>query len=50
MWRCCARFAGAIDVKLFERAGFTFAGETWQPGRSGCCLLKVRPGPGTLNE
>jgi hypothetical protein len=39
------RFAGAIDVKLFERAGFTFAGETWQAGRSGCCLLKVRPGP-----
>jgi hypothetical protein len=38
------RFAGAIDTKLFERAGFTFAGETWQPGRSGCCLLKVRPG------
>jgi hypothetical protein len=27
------RFAGAIDTKLFERAG-----------RSGCCLLKVRPG------
>jgi hypothetical protein len=44
------RFAGAIDAKLFERAGFTFAGETWQPGRSGCCLLKVRPGPGTLQE
>lgn len=38
------RFAGAIDTQLFERAGFTFAGETWQPGRSGCCLLKVRPG------
>jgi len=38
------RFAGAIDTKLFERAGFSFAGETYTPGRSGCCLLKVRPG------
>jgi hypothetical protein len=37
-------FAGAIDTKLFECAGFTFAGETWQPGRTGCCLLKIRPG------
>lgn len=39
------RMAGAIDRGLFERAGFTFAGETWKPGRSGCCTLRVRPGP-----
>jgi L-2-amino-thiazoline-4-carboxylic acid hydrolase len=37
--------AGAIDGGLFEAAGFTFAGETWQPGDSGCCRLKVLPGP-----
>jgi hypothetical protein len=37
--------AGAIDVGLFEAAGFTFAGETWKPGDSGCCRLKVLPGP-----
>jgi L-2-amino-thiazoline-4-carboxylic acid hydrolase len=37
--------AGAIDVGLFEAAGFTFAGETWKPGESGCCKLKVLPGP-----
>jgi hypothetical protein len=37
--------AGAIDGGLFEAAGFTFAGETWQPGESGCCKLKVLPGP-----
>ncbi len=36
--------AGAIDGGLFTRAGFTFKGETWEPGRSGCCLLKVEPG------
>jgi L-2-amino-thiazoline-4-carboxylic acid hydrolase len=36
--------AGAIDGGLFEAAGFTFAGETWQPGDSGCCRLKVLPG------
>jgi L-2-amino-thiazoline-4-carboxylic acid hydrolase len=37
--------AGAIDGGLFEAAGFTFAGETWRPGESGCCKLKVLPGP-----
>jgi hypothetical protein len=37
--------AGAIDGGLFEAAGFTFAGETWKPGDSGCCRLKVLPGP-----
>lgn len=37
--------AGAIDGGLFEAAGFTFAGETWKAGESGCCKLKVLPGP-----
>lgn len=37
--------AGAIDGGLFEAAGFTFAGTTWQPGETGCCKLKVLPGP-----
>jgi L-2-amino-thiazoline-4-carboxylic acid hydrolase len=36
--------AGAIDGGLFEAAGFTFAGETWKPGESGCCRLRVLPG------
>lgn len=39
------RAAGAIDGGLFTTAGFTFKGETWHPGRGGCCLLKVEPGP-----
>jgi hypothetical protein len=39
------KMAGAIDRGLFERAGFTFAGSTWQSGESGCCTLRVRPGP-----
>jgi hypothetical protein len=39
------KVAGAIDVGLFTEAGFTFKGETWQRGRSGCCLLRVEPGP-----
>lgn len=37
--------AGAIDGGLFETAGFAFAGETWKPGESGCCKLRVLPGP-----
>ena len=37
--------AGAIDGGLFEAAGFTFAGTTWQPGEAGCCHLRVLPGP-----
>lgn len=37
--------AGAIDGGLFTRAGFTFLGETWTPGKQGCCLLRVEPGP-----
>ncbi len=42
--RLC-RMAGAIDRGLFERAGFTFVGTTWTAGETGCCTLRVRPGP-----
>jgi hypothetical protein len=42
--RLLCQMAGAIDRGLFERAGFTFAGETWAPGATGCCHLVVRPG------
>ena len=38
------KFAGAIDGGLFEAAGFTFAGETFQAGQPGCCRLRVLPG------
>jgi hypothetical protein len=38
------KVAGAIDDGLFTEAGFTFKGETWKPGRSGCCLLRVEQG------
>ena len=38
------RMAGAIDRGLFETAGFTFAGDTWSPGETGCCRLRVLPG------
>ena len=37
--------AGAIDVGLFESAGFRFAGRTWRVGQQGCCRLRVLPGP-----
>lgn len=42
--RKLCRMAGAIDTGLFTAAGFTFAGETWKPGESGCCRLRVLPG------
>jgi hypothetical protein len=42
--RLCA-MAGAIDGGLFDSAGFKFEGTTWQPGQSGCCRLRVVPGP-----
>jgi hypothetical protein len=45
--RLLCAFAAAIDGGLFEGAGFIFAGETWQPGREGCCRLVVRPGAGS---
>jgi hypothetical protein len=42
--RALCEMAGAIDGGLFEAAGFTFAGETWQIGQTGCCRLCVLPG------
>lgn len=39
------RIASGIDEGMFAAAGFAFAGETWRPGASGCCTLRVRPGP-----
>jgi hypothetical protein len=41
--RMC-KIAAVIDTGTFEGAGFSFSAETWQPGRQGCCVLKVRPG------
>lgn len=35
--------AGEIDKGTFEAAGFSFEPDTWQPGRDGCCHLKIRP-------
>jgi len=37
--------AGEIDRGTFEGAGFSFEPDTWQPGRTGCCHLKIGPGP-----
>ncbi|MGF1649286.1 MAG: L-2-amino-thiazoline-4-carboxylic acid hydrolase [Hyphomicrobiaceae bacterium] len=42
--------AGAIDIGLFEGAGFTFAGETWRVGDEGCCRLCVLPGKADAEE
>ena len=36
--------AAQVDYGTFEGAGFSFHGETWKPGRTGCCHLHVRPG------
>ena len=36
--------AAFVDYGTFEGAGFRFTAETWQPGREGCCKLKIRPG------
>ncbi len=41
--RLC-QIAGRIDNGTFETAGFEFSADTWQPGRSGCCRLHIRPG------
>lgn len=38
------RSAGAIDAGMFTTAGFVFEGETWKPGKTGCCRLIVKPG------
>ncbi len=35
--------AGEIDKGTFEGAGFSFKPDTWQPGRSSCCHLHIRP-------
>ena len=35
--------AAQVDYGTFEGAGFDFHAETWQPGRSGCCHLHVKP-------
>jgi hypothetical protein len=35
--------AGVIDQGMFEKAGFAFEPNTWQPGRRGCCHLEIRP-------
>lgn len=37
------RIAGIVDNGTFESAGFTIRSQTWKPGDSGCCLLKVSP-------
>lgn len=42
--RLLCKAGGAIDGGLFGAAGFTFKGETWTPGREGCCRLIVEPG------
>jgi hypothetical protein len=36
--------AGEIDKGTFESAGFQFEPDTWQPGRTSCCHLHIRPG------
>jgi hypothetical protein len=43
------RIAGEIDKGTFEAAGFRFDPDTWQPGRSGCCHLHIRPGPSAMS-
>jgi hypothetical protein len=35
--------AGEIDKGTFEAAGFKFQPDTWQPGRTGCCHLRICP-------
>lgn len=37
------KLAAAVDYGKFEAAGFRFDCETWKPGASGCCTLKVYP-------
>ncbi len=35
--------AAQVDYGTFEGAGFAFSAETWQPGKEGCCHMRVRP-------
>ncbi|HUJ74633.1 MAG TPA: L-2-amino-thiazoline-4-carboxylic acid hydrolase [bacterium] len=37
------RIAGRQDNGTFEGAGFLFSSDTWRPGRTGCCLMRIRP-------
>ena len=37
------RIAGVVDNGTFESAGFALESQTWKPGDSGCCLLKISP-------
>ncbi len=37
------RIAGVVDKGTFESAGFEIQSQTWTPGDSGCCVLKVSP-------
>jgi hypothetical protein len=34
--------AGQVDKGTFEGAGFSFSGETWRPGKEGCCHFHIR--------
>ena len=36
--------AASVDKGTFDGAGFSFSIETWNPGQSGCCHLKIAPG------
>ena len=36
------QMASAADHGTLEAAGFAVSIETWQPGKSGCCTLKIR--------
>lgn len=36
--------AARVDQGLFEKAGFQFWADTYQPGGEGCCFLHIRPG------
>ena len=33
--------AGAFDKGLFEAAGIVFSNQTWMPGQSGCCRIRL---------
>ena len=35
--------AAQVDYGTFEGAGFAFSAETWQPGKEGCCHMRIRP-------
>jgi hypothetical protein len=37
------QMASAADYGTLEAAGFSVGIETWQPGKTGCCTLRIRP-------